>query len=104
MSSSQVLAFIEKLSTDSALRQQVSLATKSTQVIKIAESAGFTFTIDEFRSVAASMSNRESDELNEEELDAVVGGVDTTAFLPFYHAAFGFGKVKADINHIMQLP
>jgi predicted ribosomally synthesized peptide with nif11-like leader len=84
MSTPQVIAFIEKLSTDSAFRDEVYSAISSAQITKIATAAGFDFTIDEFRAVAATIPTETTDRLADEEMEDIGGGI----------SGFGAGMVS----------
>ena len=106
MSSPQVIAFIEKLSADSAFRDEVNSAINSAQITKIANAAGFNFTIEEFRAVAATIPTETTDQLTGEALEGVAGGVigfGGGAVSLGYGGKLGPG-VEVEISRIMSLP
>jgi predicted ribosomally synthesized peptide with nif11-like leader len=71
MTVEQARAFIEKLNSDENLLKQVNDAANNAARLELAKSAGFNFSADEMNSVISKLA---SEELTEDELDAVAGG------------------------------
>src|SRR5262249_5425718 len=71
--------FIELINQDAALRDQINAAaTEGTEaMLQVAQSAGFTFTVEEFQlTISQLLQGADSPlELSEIDLDAVVGGI-----------------------------
>lgn len=72
MSIESAKAFYLKMGTDEAFLAQLDAASPEER-IKIAQQAGYDFTEEDFETATAQVL--ESDELDEEELEAVAGGV-----------------------------
>src|SRR5258707_944109 len=71
MSEQNVLAFINQVSSDSALQERIgALPDDMGALVQLASAAGFSFTAEEWKAVAASCFG----ELSESDLDNVAGG------------------------------
>jgi len=71
MSEQSVLAFVEKAGSDRALQKQIDgLPGDMSALVQLASAAGFNFTTEEWKAVAASSFG----ELSESALDNVAGG------------------------------
>jgi predicted ribosomally synthesized peptide with nif11-like leader len=71
MSTQNVLDFFTQVETNSTLKQKVQAVSKKDDLLKLAQESGYTFTAEDIK---AFVEKSESDELNEEELEAVAGG------------------------------
>lgn len=71
MSVEQAKAFIEKLDNDKAFRSRVAKAESDEARLELAKAAGFDFTAED---LAAAIDEFSSEELSEEDLEAVAGG------------------------------
>ena len=81
MSIQSVTEFINKLPGDQSLQEEVKSATANKEitlasqaVAELAARHGYEFTAEEAMQVHQALSAEESDELNEEQLEAVAGG------------------------------
>ena len=72
MSVEQAKAFIEKLNSDEIFLNQIAGAGSDEARLQMAKEAGFEFSTEELTSVIDQFT---SEELSEEELDAVAGGL-----------------------------
>jgi predicted ribosomally synthesized peptide with nif11-like leader len=80
MSLENVKAFYKRLTSDKAFRTQIELAANKSKCSQIVSAAGYNFTQEEFEEftselIEADVSNNQFQELNEQELEAVMGGV-----------------------------
>ena len=71
MSNQSVYSFFSQVEQDSTLKQQVQAATDEDDLLRIAQESGYNFTAEDVKNF---VEKNESDELNEEELEAVAGG------------------------------
>ncbi|MCC5645538.1 Nif11-like leader peptide family natural product precursor [Nostoc sp. CHAB 5824] len=71
MSNQSVYSFFSQFEQDSTLKQQVQTATNKEDLLRIAQESGYNFTAEDIK---AFVEKNESDELDEEELEAVAGG------------------------------
>ena len=69
MSKEQLLAFIEKVKTDTSLQEQLKAASDENAVVAIAKAAGFVISAEELKMAQA--------EVSDEELEGVAGGLVT---------------------------
>jgi predicted ribosomally synthesized peptide with nif11-like leader len=93
MSLRNVQLFYEKLSADEHFNTQIQSVSSKEECSRIVNAAGFEFTQGEFEDYTVHMlngssSNQSFQSLNEEELEAVVGGIrqwiGPPGFLPLY--------------------
>ena len=70
MSEEQLTAFLEKVESDTSLKDKLKVAADSDAVLAIAKEAGFMISADDLETL-------KSRELKEEELEGVAGGVVT---------------------------
>jgi len=79
MSAQDVIAFAHKLDSNEALQNQVKALTPgdSTGLMKLASGLGFEFTTQELKTVLA-----QAGELNDDQLDQVVGGFGDGSVMP----------------------
>lgn len=71
MSEQNVVKFFNQVEQESTLKQKVQAAANKEELLKLAQESGYSFTSEDIKAVA---EKAESDELNEEELEAVAGG------------------------------
>jgi predicted ribosomally synthesized peptide with nif11-like leader len=71
MSNQNVLDFFTQVENDSTLKQKVQAASQKDDVLKLAQESGYSFTAEDFK---AFVEKSQSNELNEEELEAIAGG------------------------------
>lgn len=71
MSQQNVVDFFTQAENDSTLKQRIQAVANKEDLLKLAQESGYSFTEDELKAVA---KEAESDELNEEQLEAVAGG------------------------------
>ncbi|MEH1910897.1 MAG: Nif11-like leader peptide family natural product precursor [Nostoc sp.] len=71
MSNQSVYSFFSQVEQDSTLKQQVKATTNKDDLLRIAQESGYNFTAEDIK---AFVEKNESDELDEEELEAVAGG------------------------------
>ena len=67
MSEEQLIAFLEKVRDDTSLQEKLKAAADANAVTAIAKEAGFMISADD-------LAKAQSEELSEEELEAVAGG------------------------------
>ncbi len=79
MSKEQVKAFYERLAQDETFKAQIQGVESKAECRQIVRDAGYDFTQKEFEEFTAQLLDS-SAELDETELEAAVGGIDT--FLP----------------------
>lgn len=91
MSIENVQAFYAKLANDEAFRAQIQGVTSKDECSQIIKSAGYNFTPEEFEEYTAQLlestaGEDELKDLNEQELEAVFGGVSSIQHIiqPFY--------------------
>ena len=72
MSTEQATAFIEKLNSDESFRNQVADAGSKEALLQMAKESGLQLSPEDLNSIIEQFS---SEELSEDELDAVAGGV-----------------------------
>ena len=70
MSEEQLKAFIEKVKSDTVLREKLKAAASSEEAIETAKEAGFSIVAEDFQSMQSSATVDVSDE----ELEAAAGG------------------------------
>lgn len=80
MSLENVKAFYKRLTNDEAFRTQIEFTTNKSECGQIVSAAGYNFTEEEFEEftselLEADISNNQLQELNEQELEAIMGGV-----------------------------
>ena len=73
MSEEQLKAFLEKVKADTSLQEKLKAASDADAVVAIAKAAGFTITTEDLN------SHRQN--LTEDELEGVAGGVKLACFL-----------------------
>ena len=66
MSKEQLLAFLEKVKTDTSLQEKLKAAADANAVVEIAKEAGFSISADDITQAQS--------ELSEQELEGVAGG------------------------------
>ena len=77
MSAEQAKSFIEKLDSDKTLLSQIAGADSDKARLELAKEAGFDFTAEE---LAGAISDSGGDELSDDELESVAGGVISGVF------------------------
>ncbi|CAB5112713.1 hypothetical protein D3OALGB2SA_2502 [Olavius algarvensis associated proteobacterium Delta 3] len=75
MSKKNAVAFLNRLAEDKALAHQVKNAGKG-HIAEIAGEVGYSFTLGELESIAGEIKG-DTDELSDDLLEMVVGGLDT---------------------------
>ncbi|KAB8315276.1 Nif11-like leader peptide family natural product precursor [Tolypothrix campylonemoides VB511288] len=71
MSKQNVLDFFTQVENDSTLKQKVQAAANKEDLLKIAQQSGYSFSAEDIKAIAETT---ESEELKEEELEAIAGG------------------------------
>jgi predicted ribosomally synthesized peptide with nif11-like leader len=71
MSEQNALAFFTHVEQNPTLKQQVKTAGSKEELFNIAQEAGYSFSADDLKAIS---QESESEELNEQELEAVAGG------------------------------
>jgi len=71
MSEENAIKFLNQIEEDSTLRQRVQTLGNQEGLLKVAQESGYSFTAEEMKAVTEKIN---SDELNEQELEAVAGG------------------------------
>ena len=91
MSEEQLKAFIEKVKSDTELRDQLKAAASPEAAVEIAKEAGFSITAEDIQSM---QPESESVELSDEELESTAGGgrnTDTNTIICTQHGQRGCG-------------
>ncbi|MFN6559373.1 MAG: Nif11-like leader peptide family natural product precursor [Nostoc sp. ChiSLP01] len=95
MSSENVRAFYEKLVNDEAFRAQMQQVKSKDECSRLVKAAGYDFTQEEFEEYTAQLlesnpDNGELRDLNEQELEAVFGGISSfTGRKPIFQPLYG---------------
>lgn len=104
MSYTNVKAFYQRLETDEAFQAQIKAAKSKLECSQIVQAAGYFFTQEEFEEYTAQLLELTTDEnsledLDEKELEAVVGGVKSVIGIkePIAIAEYGVVWPKDDI-------
>ncbi|WP_319423530.1 Nif11-like leader peptide family RiPP precursor [Pleurocapsa sp. FMAR1] len=71
MSQQNALAFFTHVEQNPTLKQKVQTAPSKEELFNIAQEAGYSFSADDLKAIS---QESESEELNEQELEAVAGG------------------------------
>lgn len=71
MSEENAIKFLSQIEEDSTLQQRVQTLDNQEELLKVAQESGYSFTTEEMKAVTEKVN---SDELNEQELEAVAGG------------------------------
>lgn len=70
-----IMDFIRKASEDKSLAERISKAANPDEVYAIAKENGVTVPFDEFKDTMEKLAASANEELSEEEMDAVAGGI-----------------------------
>jgi predicted ribosomally synthesized peptide with nif11-like leader len=94
MSFENVRAFYERLANDEAFRTQIQGVESKEAGLEILENAGYVFTPDEFEEYTANLletnpTESELRDLDEQELEAVFGGITSILRFPFPVLLYG---------------
>jgi predicted ribosomally synthesized peptide with nif11-like leader len=72
MSTESVRQFLLAISTDSALQEKLTAVTDSVNFVQMVQESGYSFTLEDLQ---AHLAQHNGDELSEDELEAVTGGI-----------------------------
>jgi predicted ribosomally synthesized peptide with nif11-like leader len=76
--------FIQKIETDTALKERLEAATDDAGRRQIVQAAGFDFTREEFKQAVVEISKAAGQELSPEELDGIAAGTGRVGWCPMH--------------------
>ncbi len=102
MSTEQIGAFLDKLSDDDAFRESLEAAADADngakQVQDVLSQAGFNFSAQDYR--RATKALRAKDDLSDEDLESVAGGVSFTLNLSKSYSFFSSGSLLSSTSKL----